>query len=81
VVDPWEASTFESIGMIAQAMREAHVTGDPSKVVAERKAIQGQLAATRGYPGLIGNINFDKERVAEKPAVIIRVQDGTWQAL
>jgi len=81
VVDPWEASTFESIGMIAQAMREAHVTGDPSKVVAERKAIQGQLAATHAYPGLIGNINFDKERVAEKPAVIIRVQNGTWQAL
>jgi branched-chain amino acid transport system substrate-binding protein len=81
VVDPWEASTFESVGMIAQAMRAANVTGDPEKAAAERKAIQGKLAATRGYPGLVGNIDFDKDRVAEKPAVIIRVQDGRWQAL
>jgi len=81
VVDPWEASTFESVGMIAQAILAANVTGDPEKAAAERKAIQGKLAATRGYPGLIGNIDFDKDRVAEKPAVIIRVQDGRWQAL
>jgi ABC-type branched-subunit amino acid transport system substrate-binding protein len=67
--------------MIAQAMRAANVSGDPAKAAAERKAIQAQLAATRGYPGLIGNIDFDKDRVAEKPAVIIRVQDGSWQAL
>jgi len=80
-VDPWEASTFECIGMIAQAMRAAGVTGDPAKLAAERKAVQAKLAETRGYPGLVGTIGFDKDRVATKPAVIIRVRDGSWQAL
>lgn len=80
-VDPWEASTFECVNMIAQAMRAAGVTGDPLKVGAERRAVQAKLAETRGYPGLVGAIGFDKDRVATKPAVIIRVRDGAWQAL
>jgi branched-chain amino acid transport system substrate-binding protein len=81
VVDPWEASTYECIGMIAQAMQSANVTGDPAKAAVERKAVQAKLAAMHDYPGLVGKIDFDKDRVAQKPAVIIRVQDGTWQAL
>lgn len=80
-LDPWEASTFECVGMIVQAMKAAKVTGDPAKVDAERKAIQQQLASMRDYPGLIGKISFDKDRVAEKPAVIIRVQKGAWEAI
>ena len=80
-IDPWEASTYECIGMIAQAMQSANVIGDPEKAAGERKAVQAKLAATRGYPGLVGKIDFDKDRVAEKPAVIIRVQNGVWQAL
>jgi len=67
-------------GRLAKALGR-HRIADPEKAAAERKAIQGKLAATRGYPGLVGNIDFDKDRVAEKPAVIIRVQDGRWQAL
>jgi branched-chain amino acid transport system substrate-binding protein len=80
-IDPWEASTFECIGMIVQAMRAAGVTGDPAKVSAERNAVAAKLAATRGYPGLVGKIDFDKDRVAEKPALIIHVQGLHWQAL
>lgn len=79
--DPWEASTYECVGMIAQAMKAASATGDPSKIEAERKAIRDKLAATDGYPGLIGPIGFDKNRVAEKPAVIIYVSGGQWHAL
>jgi branched-chain amino acid transport system substrate-binding protein len=79
--DPWEASTYECIGMIAQAMRDAKVTGDPAKLAEERKAVQEKLAALKAYPGLIGPISFDADRVAVKPAVIIRVRNGAWEAL
>lgn len=79
--DPWEASTYESVGMIAQAMKAAGATGDASKLAAERRAVRDQLAATKNYPGLIGPISFDNDRVAEKPAVIIYVKDGAWHAL
>jgi branched-chain amino acid transport system substrate-binding protein len=79
--DPWEASTYEIVGMIAAAMKSAGVTGEPAKLAAERQTIRDKLAATKGYPGLAGAISFDKDRVAEKPAVIIHVQNGAWTAL
>lgn len=79
--DPWEASTYECIGMIAQAMRSANVSGDPAKIGQERRAVQEKLASLKGYPGLIGPINFDGDRVAVKPAVVIYVRNGVWEAL
>jgi branched-chain amino acid transport system substrate-binding protein len=79
--DPWEASTYECIGMIAAAMKAAGATGAAQKLAAERKAIRDALAATKSYPGLVGPISFDKDRVAEKPSVVIYVKDGEWRAL
>ncbi|TAL79095.1 MAG: hypothetical protein EPN76_04830 [Burkholderiaceae bacterium] len=79
-VDPWEASTYESVQMILHAMKQAHVTGDPAKIQPEREAVSKDLALTTDFPGLIGDISFDKERVAVKPSVIIQVKDGAWKA-
>jgi branched-chain amino acid transport system substrate-binding protein len=79
--DPWEASTYECIGMIARAMKAAGVTGDAGKLQAERGAVRDKLAETKDYPGLIGPISFDKNRVAQKPVVIIYVKDSQWHAL
>jgi branched-chain amino acid transport system substrate-binding protein len=79
--DPWEASTYECIAMLAQALREANASGDPSRVAEERKAVQQRLAGLRDFHGLIGPIHFDAERVAVKPAVIIHVNQGKWEAL
>lgn len=79
--DPWEASTYECIGMIAAAMKAAGVTGDAAKLAAERGATTARLAALTNYPGLIGPISFDNDRVAEKPAAIIYVKDGQWHTL
>lgn len=79
--DPWEASTYECMGMLAAAMRAARVSGEPAKVDAERKAVQEKLAALKDYPGLIGAISFDRDRVAVKPAVVIYVHKGVWEAL
>jgi branched-chain amino acid transport system substrate-binding protein len=79
--DPWEASTYECIAMLAQALREAKASGDPSRVAEERKAVQQRLAGLRDFHGLIGPIHFDAERVAVKPAVIIHVNQGKWEAL
>lgn len=78
--DPWEASTYECIAMLAQALREAKASGDAARVAEERTAVQRQLAALRDFPGLIGPISFDAERVAVKPAVIIHVNRGKWEA-
>jgi ABC-type branched-subunit amino acid transport system substrate-binding protein len=66
--------------MLAQALREAKASGEASRVAEERTAVQRQLAALRDFPGLIGPISFDAERVAVKPAVIIHVSGGKWEA-
>ncbi|SLN70730.1 ABC transporter substrate-binding protein [Oceanibacterium hippocampi] len=79
--DPWEASTFECIGLIAHAIKQAGIAGDPANLAAERALLHKTLAAVRDYPGLIGPISFDKERVAQKATVIIKVKDGDWHAL
>lgn len=79
--DPWEASVYECVTMIAQAMRAAKVSGDPAKISEERKAVRKKLAALKGYPGLIGPISFDADRVAVKRAVVIKVRNGVWEAL
>jgi branched-chain amino acid transport system substrate-binding protein len=79
--DPWEASTFECIAMIAHALREAKATGDASRVPEERAGVQRALAGLHDFHGLIGSIRFDSERVAVKPAVIIHVHQGKWEAL
>ena len=79
-VDPWEASTYESVQMILHAMKQAQVTGDPAKLLSEREAVRNNLARTTDFSGLIGNISFDNDRVAVKPSVIIQVKDGAWKA-
>ncbi len=79
--DPWEASTYEVVGMVAQAMAKAGATGDPARLEAERQAIRDQLEKLKDYPGLVGKINWADERVATKEVVIIYVKDGQWRAL
>ncbi|CAM5370346.1 ABC transporter substrate-binding protein [Eoetvoesiella caeni] len=79
-IDPWEASTYESMKMILHAMKQAQVTGDPAKLKAERASVRENLASTRDFPGLMGDISFNDERVAVKPSVIIKVHDGEWIA-
>lgn len=79
-LDPWEASTYESVEMILAALKSAKATGDPAKLQAEREAVRERLASTKNFPGLMGGIGFDGDRVAVKPSVIIQVQDGMWKA-
>jgi len=79
--DPWQASTYECIGMLAQALKASGATGSSVKLEAERAAIRDKLAAMRDYPGLLGPISFDNDRVAQKPVVIVYVKDRQWRAL
>lgn len=44
---------------------------------AARKALRDQLANVKGFPGVTGTITIDKDRNAEKPAVVVEVtKDG-----
>jgi branched-chain amino acid transport system substrate-binding protein len=70
-----DASAYDIIYVLADAMKRAGVTGDPAKLKAERNAIREALATTR-ISGVSGEICFDKERDAELGAQIIGVKGG-----
>ena len=70
-----DASAYDIVYVLADAMKRAKVTGDPSKVKAERNAIREALAKTQ-ISGVSGNICFDKDHDAELGAYIIGVKGG-----
>jgi branched-chain amino acid transport system substrate-binding protein len=70
-----DASAYDIVYVLADAMKRANVTGDPSKVKAERNAIREALAKTQ-ISGVSGNICFDKDHDAELGAYIIGVKGG-----
>ena len=70
-----DASAYDIVYVLADAMKRAGTTGDPAKLKAERNAIREALAKTE-LVGVSGNICFDKDRDAELAAYIIGVKNG-----
>ena len=70
-----DASAYDIVYVLADAMKRSGVSGDPKKVKAERNAIREALAKTN-LQGVSGNICFDKERDAELAAYVVGVKGG-----
>jgi branched-chain amino acid transport system substrate-binding protein len=70
-----DASAYDIVYVLADAMKRANVTGESSKVKAERNAIREALATTQ-ISGVSGDICFDKDHDAELGAYIIGVKGG-----
>ena len=70
-----DASAYDIVYVLADAMKRAGVTGDPSKLKAERDAIRVALATTQ-IKGVSGDICFDRDHDAELGAYIIGVKGG-----
>lgn len=77
----FDAATYDIVLMYAEAMKKAGVTGDPSKVVAERTAIRDELRKMKNFPALEGPISFGKNGDALKDVYIIEMQNGKWNLL
>ncbi len=56
----------------AFADRSSTPAGDATRLAA-RAALRDRLAIVKDYPGVTGNITIDKDRNAEKPAVVVEV--------
>jgi branched-chain amino acid transport system substrate-binding protein len=59
-------------------MTQAKVTGDRSKLAAERTAIKDELRKLKNFPALEGSISFGSNGDALKPVYIIQLKDGNW---
>src|SRR5262249_12897144 len=74
----FDGATYDIVLFSAHAMKQANVTGDPSKLAAERTAIKDELRKMRNFPALEGAISFGSNGDALKPVYVIQLQDGKW---
>lgn len=77
----FDAATYDIVLFYAWAMKEAKVTGDPSKLAAERTAIRDAIRGMKDYPALEGPISFGADNDALKPVYVQEMKDGKWTLL
>ena len=73
-----DAQGYDIVYLLKQAMERANVTGDKSKLSAERTAIRDALKGIR-FSGVTGeNVCFDKINDAQLPGYIIEINNLQW---
>jgi branched-chain amino acid transport system substrate-binding protein len=77
----FDAATYDIVLYYAWAMKQAKVTGDPSKLAAERTAIRDALKRMKNFPALEGSISFGTDNDALKPVYVVEMRDGKWNLL
>ena len=75
-----DAQSYDSVYLLAQAIRDGGVTGDPAKLAQERTAIRDQLRDIR-FSGILGNDICFNGQDAELPGYVIQIKDGKWTKL
>ena len=63
-----QVQAITNYDVLADAIRRAGSTDSPK--------IREALAATKDFPGVTGNISLDEQRNANKPGVIVTVENG-----
>jgi branched-chain amino acid transport system substrate-binding protein len=69
VPDALAALAYDAANVAIDALKKAPDTSG--------KAIRDAIAQTKGFPGIAGTITLDEKRNAVKPAVVLKVGDGT----
>ncbi|MBS0536679.1 MAG: ABC transporter substrate-binding protein [Proteobacteria bacterium] len=73
-----DAQAYDIVYLLKAAMEKAHVTGDPSKLAAERTAIRDVLQDIR-FTGVTGeNTCFNSNHDASLPGFVVEIKDLKW---
>jgi len=75
-----DASAYDTVYILAAAMKQANITGEASKLKAERTAIRDTLA-TITVAGVMGEICFEKNGDAQLPGYVVTMKNGQWELL
>ncbi|WP_441256585.1 ABC transporter substrate-binding protein [Bradyrhizobium sp. 482_C4_N1_1] len=73
-----DISSYDIVYLYAEAMKRAGVTGEPSKIAAERTAVRDELRKMKDYPALGGKITFRENGDAIKPIYVLEAKGGHW---
>jgi branched-chain amino acid transport system substrate-binding protein len=68
--DAHAALAYDALRFLADAMQRAGTTEGPK--------LRAALAATKNFAGVTGVISMDANRNAVKPAVVLKLQDGSY---
>ncbi len=80
--DLHSAAAWENVMIIKQVIESVGITGDPSKLQAERRQIRDGLAALKTTQGLIGTVErVPDEGEARKPYVFVQARSGNWEVV
>ena len=75
-----DVSAYDTMYVLKSVMEEAKITGDSSKLAAERTAIRDTLGKLT-YDGLIGKICFESTGDAQLPGYVLTMKDKKWVLL
>jgi branched-chain amino acid transport system substrate-binding protein len=80
VIDPsqFDAASYDIVYMYADAMKRANVTGDATKIVAERQAIRDQIKSMKAFPALVGPLTMGPDNDVIKSIYILEAKANTW---
>jgi branched-chain amino acid transport system substrate-binding protein len=68
--DALGALGYDAANLLFAALKQTGGEGGPK--------LRDAIAATKDFPGVTGKINFDANRDAIKPAVVLGFKDGAW---
>ena len=69
------ALAYDAAGVLFAAMKQVPAPADGDyNTDAYRAKLRDAIAATKGYPGVTGNITLNADRNAVKPAVVLQVK-------
>lgn len=77
----FDAATYDIVLIYANAMKAANITGEPSKLAAERTAVRDEIKKMKDFPALEGPISFGDNGDALKPVYVIEMKDAKWTLL
>ena len=67
---------YDAVYMIKEAIEKTAVTGDPSKLAAERKMISDYMSNVKGFQGVMGAWDMVNGVAMNTPNYIFMIQDG-----
>lgn len=68
----YHVSTYDAVKILAQAI---------GQVGCDRAALSTAVGGTKDFPGLVGPMSFNAERLPEKELFWVEVKDGAWSLI
>ncbi len=73
-----DAHCYDNIYLLTHIIKTMGVTNNPGDLVKDREKIMKGLTNTKAFPGIEGNVGFDKNGDGVVQVYVIEVKNGRW---